>query len=433
MINGTGPDVGQVMAGHPDVDMVSFTGSTRAGIIVAETAAKTVKRVAPGARRQVGQHHPARRRFRARGAGRASTPASATAASPATRRPACWCRPPATTRRLRSPGRRPRRTSVGDPRSEDTKLGPVVSEIQFNKIQGLIEKGIAEGATLVTGGLGRPEHLNRGYYIRPTVFGHVKPGMTIEKEEIFGPVLSVVSYEDEDDAVKIANDTVYGLAAYVQSKNIEHARVRCRQAPRGSGVDQLSGVGHVRPLRRLQAVRQRPRICRLGDPRFSRGQGDYRVRGVTWRIPRPPECGGEVPSAARRRGAPRAIAVAPAPLPSRSFGTCDLSPTFVGARKKSQASSSPRPAFAIWPLSKNAPCRGGEVGKRGTGPSLSIISTWRGFRAPPAISVPVRSAAPRYTLPCRALASRLCARPARTARSGGRGTLGRDLPGRRLR
>ncbi len=113
---------------------------------------------------------------------------------------------------------------VGDPRSEDTKLGPVVSEIQFNKIQGLIEKGIEEGATLVTGGLGRPEHLNRGYYIRPTVFGHVKPGMAIEKEEIFGPVLSVVSYEDEDDAVKIANDTVYGLAAYVQSKNIEHAR-----------------------------------------------------------------------------------------------------------------------------------------------------------------------------------------------------------------
>jgi aldehyde dehydrogenase (NAD+) len=114
--------------------------------------------------------------------------------------------------------------NVGDPRSEDTKLGPVVSEIQFNKIQGLIEKGIKEGATLVTGGLGRPEHLNRGYYVRPTVFGHVKPGMSIEKEEIFGPVLSIISYEDEDEAVEIANDTVYGLAAYVQSKDIAHAR-----------------------------------------------------------------------------------------------------------------------------------------------------------------------------------------------------------------
>jgi aldehyde dehydrogenase (NAD+) len=114
--------------------------------------------------------------------------------------------------------------AVGDPRSEDTQLGPVVSQMQYAKIQRLIEAGIAEGATLVTGGPGRPEHLNRGYYVRPTVFSHVKPGMTIEKEEIFGPVLSVISYEDDDDAVKIANDTVYGLAAYVQSKNIEHAR-----------------------------------------------------------------------------------------------------------------------------------------------------------------------------------------------------------------
>ncbi|TIU05386.1 MAG: aldehyde dehydrogenase family protein, partial [Mesorhizobium sp.] len=113
---------------------------------------------------------------------------------------------------------------VGDPRSEETKLGPVVSNIQFDKIQRLIEAGIAEGATLVTGGPGRPEHLNRGYYVRPTVFGHVTPGMTIEREEIFGPVLSVMSYDDDDDAVKIANDTVYGLAAYVQSGDIDHAR-----------------------------------------------------------------------------------------------------------------------------------------------------------------------------------------------------------------
>jgi aldehyde dehydrogenase (NAD+) len=114
--------------------------------------------------------------------------------------------------------------NVGDPRSEETKLGPVVSNIQYDKIQRLIEAGIKEGATLVTGGPGRPEHLNRGYYVRPTVFGHVTPGMTIEKEEIFGPVLSVISYADDDDAVKIANDTLYGLAAYVQSQDIEHAR-----------------------------------------------------------------------------------------------------------------------------------------------------------------------------------------------------------------
>lgn len=113
---------------------------------------------------------------------------------------------------------------VGNPRSEDTQLGPVVSELQYNKIQRLIESGISEGATLVTGGPGRPEDLNRGYYVRPTIFGHVTPDMTIAREEIFGPVLSVLSYENEDDAVRIANDTVYGLAAYVQSKNIGHAR-----------------------------------------------------------------------------------------------------------------------------------------------------------------------------------------------------------------
>ena len=128
------------------------------------------------------------------------------------------------TRRWRSPRRRRKRTRSAIRAREDTKLGPVVSQIQFDKIQRLIEAGIKEGATLVTGGPGRPEHLNRGYYVRPTVFGHVTPGMTIESEEIFGPVLSVISYDDEDEAVKIANDTVYGLAAYVQSKDIEHAR-----------------------------------------------------------------------------------------------------------------------------------------------------------------------------------------------------------------
>jgi len=223
LVNGTGPDVGQVMAGHPDVDMVSFTGSTRAGIIVAKTAADSVKRVAqelggksaniilPDADFEAAVEKGVEGCF---GNSGQSCDAPTRMLVPAARHDEA----------LAVAKKAAEAHKVGDPRSEDTKLGPVVSEIQFNKIQGLIEKGIAEGATLVTGGLGRPEHLNRGYYIRPTVFGHVKPGMAIEKEEIFGPVLSVVSYEDEDDAVKIANDTVYGLAAYVQSKNIEHAR-----------------------------------------------------------------------------------------------------------------------------------------------------------------------------------------------------------------
>jgi aldehyde dehydrogenase (NAD+) len=223
LVNGTGPDVGQVMAGHPDVDMVSFTGSTRAGIIVAKTAADTVKRVA----QELG--------------GKSANiilPDADFEAAVEKGVEGCFgnsgqsCDAP--TRMLVPAGRhgealeiaraRAEKFKVGDPRADDTDLGPVVSQIQFDKIQRLIDAGINDGATLVTGGAGRPEHLNRGYYIRPTVFGHVRPGMTIEREEIFGPVLSVISYDDEDEAVRIANDTVYGLAGYVQSQDIDHAR-----------------------------------------------------------------------------------------------------------------------------------------------------------------------------------------------------------------
>ncbi|TIS97900.1 aldehyde dehydrogenase family protein [Mesorhizobium sp.] len=223
MVNGTGPDVGQVMAGHPDVDMVSFTGSTRAGIIVAKTAAETVKRVAqelggksanivlPDADFEAAVRQGVNACF---GNSGQSCDAPTRMLVPAARHDEA----------LTIAKKAAEAHKVGDPRSEETKLGPVVSNIQFDKIQRLIEAGIAEGATLVTGGPGRPEHLNRGYYVRPTVFGHVTPGMTIEKEEIFGPVLSVISYDDDDDAVKIANDTVYGLAAYVQSGDIDHAR-----------------------------------------------------------------------------------------------------------------------------------------------------------------------------------------------------------------
>jgi aldehyde dehydrogenase (NAD+) len=113
---------------------------------------------------------------------------------------------------------------VGDPAAADSRLGPVVSAVQFAKVQRLIESGIAEGATLVTGGPGRPEHLNRGYYVRPTVFADVRNDMAIAREEIFGPVLSILPYADEAEAIRIANDTVYGLAAYVQSADQERAR-----------------------------------------------------------------------------------------------------------------------------------------------------------------------------------------------------------------
>ncbi len=223
MVNGTGPDVGQIMAGHPDVDMVSFTGSTRAGIIVAKTAADTVKRVAqelggksaniilPDADLETAVTKGVEGCFGNTGQ---SCDAPTRMLVPADRHDEAL-----QIARVAAEG-----FKVGDPRSTETQLGPVVSQTQFDKVQRLIEAGIKEGATLVTGGVGRPEHLNRGYYVRPTVFGHVKPGMTIEREEIFGPVLSVISYDSEDEAVAIANDTVYGLAAYVQSKDIEHAR-----------------------------------------------------------------------------------------------------------------------------------------------------------------------------------------------------------------
>jgi NAD-dependent aldehyde dehydrogenases len=125
-------------------------------------------------------------------------------------------------------------TKVGDPFAEDTGIGPVVSEVQFNKIQGLIEKGIEEGAELVSGGPGKPEGLNAGYYVRPTVFANVNNDMTIAREEIFGPVLSILPYKDEEEAVNIANDTEYGLYGYVSSGDVEHAKKVANRIRAGS-------------------------------------------------------------------------------------------------------------------------------------------------------------------------------------------------------
>jgi aldehyde dehydrogenase (NAD+) len=223
MVNGTGPDVGQVMSGHPDVDMVSFTGSTRAGIIVAKTAADTVKRVA----QELGGKSA---NIILEDADFETAVAKGVEGCFGNTGQSC----DAPTRMLVPKGRHDEALKIakvaaeafktGDPKAEDTNLGPVVSQLQYDKIQRLIQAGIDEGATLVTGGTGRPENLNRGYYIRPTIFGHVTPDMTVAREEIFGPVLSILSYEDDADAVRIANDTVYGLAAYIQSQNIDHAR-----------------------------------------------------------------------------------------------------------------------------------------------------------------------------------------------------------------
>jgi aldehyde dehydrogenase (NAD+) len=233
LVNGDGPSVGQKLAEHPDVDMMSFTGSTRAGIIVANAAADTVKRVAqelggksanillPGVDLE----------FSVRQGIGACFINSGQSCDAATR----MLVPRALhDEALAIAADEAAKQITGDPWAEGTVLGPLVSQAQFDKVQRLIKTGIDEGATLAAGGLGRPEGLNRGYYARPTVFGHVTRDMTIARVEIFGPVLSIIPYDTEAEAIEIANDSVYGLAAYVQSKDLDKARDVAAQMRAGS-------------------------------------------------------------------------------------------------------------------------------------------------------------------------------------------------------
>ncbi len=242
LVNGDGPTVGEAMSRHPGIDMMSFTGSTRAGIAVAKAAADTVKRVA----QELGGKSPnivlpdadlakavsggVISMFTNSGQ---SCNAPSRMLVPRNKHDEAAAIAKATAEKVK----------VGDPFAEGTQLGPVVSEVQYNKIQGLIQKGIAEGATLVCGGPGRPEGLNRGYYVRPTVFANVTNDMTIAREEIFGPVLCILPYDSEEDALRIANDTAYGLSSYVQSGDIAHAQRVAAQIRagnvhiNGAGVD----------------------------------------------------------------------------------------------------------------------------------------------------------------------------------------------------
>ncbi len=231
LVNGTGPEVGAAMSAHPMVDMVSFTGSTRAGVQVAVAAAPTVKRVA----QELGGKSP--------NIILASADLDAAVAAGVD---ACMdnsgqsCDAPtrmfvprdAYARALEAAAARADAKRVGDPLDSETDMGPLVSRAQFDKVQTLIEAGMAEGARLIAGGPGRPEGLNRGHFARPTVFGDVANTMTIAREEIFGPVLSVLPYDSVDDAVAMANDTVYGLAAYVQGAPDE-ARAVARRLQAG--------------------------------------------------------------------------------------------------------------------------------------------------------------------------------------------------------
>ncbi|WP_311270349.1 aldehyde dehydrogenase family protein [Sphingobium sp. WCS2017Hpa-17] len=223
MVSGSGAEVGAAIAAHPDIDMISITGSTRAGVLVAQAAAPTVKRVTQelggkspnmllddadfarvvpigvaAAFRNVGQSCSAPTRMLVPAGRLAAAEALAVAAAAS--------------------------MTVGDPQSEDTILGPLANRSQFDKVQAMIGVGIAEGAKLLCGGPGRPEGLSRGYFARPTIFSEVQPDMRIAQEEIFGPVLCLIPYQDEEDAIRIANDTIFGLGSHVQSGDLDRAR-----------------------------------------------------------------------------------------------------------------------------------------------------------------------------------------------------------------
>jgi aldehyde dehydrogenase (NAD+) len=232
MVFGDGPGVGAAISSHPDIDMVSFTGSTRAGVEVARNAAPTVKRVS----QELGGKSP-----NIVLDDEAFAKSVAAGVSVMMMNSGQSCNAPS---RMLVPNSRmdeaiaiARETAgsvkVGDA-NDKSAIGPVASKAQFDKIQGLIQKGIDEGATVVVGGKGRPDGLDAGYYVKPTVFAHVTNDMTIAREEIFGPVLCILGYEDLDQALEIANDTEYGLAGYVSAADLDKAREIARRIRAGS-------------------------------------------------------------------------------------------------------------------------------------------------------------------------------------------------------
>jgi aldehyde dehydrogenase (NAD+) len=246
LINGTGPDVGAAISSHPGIDMVSFTGSTRAGIEVAKAAAPTVKRVA----QELGGKSPNiiledadMKSAVARGIGSVMNNSGQSCNAPT---------------RMLVPAKKmdeaisiakeaAEATTVGDPNG-NFAIGPVVNKTQWDKIQKLIKAGIAEGATLVTGGPDRPDGLDKGYYVKPTVFANVTNDMTIAKEEIFGPVVSILGYDSVDQAVDIGNDTEYGLAAYISGTDMDKihkvaAQLRAGQVSINGGGDMTAPFG----------------------------------------------------------------------------------------------------------------------------------------------------------------------------------------------
>jgi aldehyde dehydrogenase (NAD+) len=244
LVHGDGPGVGATLSAHPDIDMMSFTGSTRAGILVAKAAADTVKRVS----QELGGKSPniiledaPLKEAITHGvldcfgnSGQSCNAPSRMFVPEALYEEAVEIAREAATR-----------ASVGDPQNPDTKLGPVVSEVQFDKIQALIEKGIDEGAALVCGGPGKPddlaEHLQAGYFVKPTIFRDVTNEMTIAREEIFGPALCMIPYNNIDQVVEMANDTPYGLSGYVYGASKDEAMAVARRLR--TGMVHINGSG----------------------------------------------------------------------------------------------------------------------------------------------------------------------------------------------
>ncbi|MGR3836793.1 MAG: aldehyde dehydrogenase family protein [Cognatishimia sp.] len=246
LVNGDGAGVGTQLSTHPDVDMISFTGSTRAGVAISKAAADSLKRVSL----ELG--------------GKGANIVFADAPEKAVRNGVLHCMNNsgqscnAPTRMLVERSYYPEaldiakataaKVAVDLSEKPGRHIGPVVSEAQFDKIQGLIETGIKEGATVLAGGLGRPEGLNKGYFVRPTIFADVTPDMTIYREEIFGPVLAITPFDDEAQAIEMANDTVYGLTNYIQTEDSEK-RLRVARAVRSGMVETNSvGFGHGIPF-----------------------------------------------------------------------------------------------------------------------------------------------------------------------------------------
>jgi aldehyde dehydrogenase (NAD+) len=223
LVDGDGPGAGEAISGHPDIDMVSFTGSTRAGVLVAKAAAETVKRVSQelgGKSANIILEDADLAASVAHGVNWMMTNSGQSCNAPS---------------RMLVPANRydeavevARKTAeqlkVGDPKAPGVIIGPVANKLQFTRVQALIAKGIEEGAKPVAGGAGRPDGIDRGYFVKPTIFAGVDNEMTIAREEIFGPVMVLIPYKDEADAIRIANDTVYGLSGHVHSGNIENAR-----------------------------------------------------------------------------------------------------------------------------------------------------------------------------------------------------------------